>query len=553
MDEVTGRLGADTPSPGDQRRLVESEPFDTNVGAFLARVTKRLGDRMAFEFFTEPDGTPNRSITYRDLDTRVTRLASGFHRLGIRKGQHVGVMLPNSPAFMLTWLALARLGAVMVPINIRYTARELAYTLTDSDTGWLVTHADYLPLLPELGDVRLPDGRVIVAEASDPAPYIDWHAVLEGGEESFVPDDEPALDDLATIQYTSGTTGFPKGVMLAHHHWLVYAKVGTVDLRHLGIERLLLLHPYYYVAGQAVSLFGFFLGATIFVAPRLSRNRFMPWMRETRAQYAFVSHAICKHRLAPADRYDGIKFLHISAAFTKEVHEEIERQFGAPLRNAYGMTENSLATYMPLAATDRVGPDCIGIPVPFREVMIADADGNSLADEAVGEICVRGPGILLGYYNNPGANRDSFFGEWHRSGDRGYRDGDGYFHFLGRIKDVVRRSGDNISAVEVETVLVSMKGVERAAAVPVPDEMRGEELKVYVQLNDGLTRAEVPPSAIVAHCARYLASFKVPRYIEYRTELPTPGTADKIEKLKLIGEKPDLRVGSYDREHDVWL
>ncbi len=535
------------------RKLVESEPFDTNLGAFLARVAGLWGDRVAFEFFTEPEGTPDRSITYRDLDARVSQLASGLHRLGVRKGQHVGVMLPNCPAFMLTWLALARLGAVMVPVNKRYTARELAYTLTDSDAGWLVIHADYLALLPELGEARLPEDRVIVADASDPAPYNDWRAVLEGGDPTFVPDEEPALDDLATIQFTSGTTGFPKGVMLAHRHWLVYAKVGTVDLRHLGIERMLLLHPYYYVAGQAVSLFGFFLGATIFVAPRLSINRFVPWMRETGAQYAFVSHAICKHRVAPEDRYDGIKFLHISSAFTKEVHEEIEGQFGAPLRNAYGMTENSLATYMPLGDADRVGPDCIGVPVPFREVMIADGEGNPLPDDEVGEICVRGPGILLGYYNKPDANRESFFGEWHRSGDRGMRDADGYFHFLGRIKDVVRRSGENISAVEVETVLVSMKGVERAAAVPVPDDMRGEELKVYIQLNDGLTHAEVPPSAILAHCTRLLAPFKVPRYIEYRAELPTPGTADKIEKHKLIAEKPDLRVGSYDREREVWL
>ena len=532
-------------------RLIASEPFPANIGTFLAEVAARFGEKTALVFFEEPADTSDRELSYAALDARVSCLASGFHKHGIRKGDHVGVMLPNIPPCPLTWLALLRLGAVMVPVNVRYTARELAYVLKDSDAKFLVMHAEYLPLVDELGDARLPDQNFIVVGRPAAAPFADWRTILDSGEAGFTPPAEPKLDDLATIQYTSGTTGFPKGVMLAHRHWFTFAKIGTAELRWLGIERTFLAHPFYYMAGQAVFLFGLHLGATISIAPQLSIRRFMPWMRETRSQYTLVTNAILKQQLSPEDQKNDTRFLHVSAAYTREVQEGIERQFGAPVRNLYGMTENGIAIYVPLAAGERLSPDFIGVVAPFREVMLADAEGKPVPDGEVGEICVRGPGILQGYYKKPEANKASYFGEWHRSGDRGLRDKDGYYHFLGRMKDVIRRNNENISGIEVETVLLSLKGIERAAAIPVPDDRKGEELKVCVVLNAGLTTDDLPPDAIIAHCEKNLATFKVPRFIEYRSEMPLTAS-DKIEKHKLVKEKPDLRVGAYDREDKVW-
>lgn len=544
-------LASAVPPTDALHRLVESEPFPANIGAFLAETAARLGDKAAFTFFEEPEGTPDRSLSYAALDARVSQLASGLHKHGVRKGDHVGVMLPNIPACPLTWLALARLGAVMVPVNVRYTARELAYVLMDSDAKWLVMHASYLPLLEGLGEARLPDVHFIVVDRPASAPFADWRAVLDAGDPDFVPPEQPALDDLATIQYTSGTTGFPKGVMLAHRHWFTFAKIGTAELRWLGIERTFLAHPFYYMAGQAVFLFGLHLGATVSIAPQLSIRRFMPWMRATRSQYTLVTNAILKQQLPPEDQQNDARFFHVSAAYARDVHENIEQQFGAPVRNIYGMTENGIAIYVPLAASDRLGPDLIGVVAPFREVMLADAEGRPVTDGEVGEICVCGPGILHGYYKKPEANRTSFFGEWHRSGDLAYRDKDGYYHFLGRMKDVIRRNNENISAIEVETVLLGLKGIERVAAIPVPDDRKGEEVKVCLVLNAGLTKDDLPPETVIAHCERNLAAFKVPRYIEYRGEMPLTAS-DKIEKHKLVKERLDLRVGAYDREDKIW-
>lgn len=236
----------------------------------------------------------------------------------------------------------------------------------------------------------------------------------------------------------------------------------------------------------------------------------------------------------------------------KEFHADIERRFDFVAREAFGMTEIGSGLFMPIEATDMVGSGSCGIPAPFRECRIADMDGNTLPQGEVGELLVRGPGILLGYYRKPEATAAAFHGDWFRTGDLFRQDERGYYYIVGRVKDMIRRAGENIAAREVEAVLCQLPEIAEAAAVPVPDDTRGEEVKAYIVLRPGLTPRDVPPERVIEHCSAGLASFKVPRYLEYRASLPkTP--SEKIAKHVLKSESPDLRRGSWDRLESRWI
>ena len=538
-------LGEKVPPLAERRRQIESEALPENLGALLDEAADAVPDQPACVFFDSDE-----TITYAALRREVNRLANGLRAAGVGKGTHIGVMLPNVAAFPITWLAIARLGAVMIPVNTRYTSRELHYVLDDGEADFLVIDEPFLPALEEVA-ARLPrlgPGRVVV-RGTPRAGQLSWFALSKGQSSDFS-GEKPLRDDLLNIQYTSGTTGFPKGCMLTQRYWLT---IGKVNARRDGrvYKRILAPTPFFYMDPQWLLLMSFYQRGTLYVAARQSASRYMGWVRQHRINFALFPELAYKQKPTPQDADNEIVRVNMYGV-RKEFHADLERRFDFVAREAFGMTEIGSGLFVPIEATDMVGSGSCGIPAPFRECRIADPEGNTLPAGEIGELLVRGPGILLGYYRKPEATAAAFHGDWFRTGDLFRQDERGFFYIVGRVKDMIRRAGENIAAREVEAVLCQLPEIAEAAAVPVPDETRGEEVKAYVVLQPGLAPGDVPPERILAHCSAGLASFKVPRYLEYRPSLPkTP--SEKIAKHVLKAESPDLRRGSWDRVEGRWL
>ncbi len=537
-------LAVSVPSLAERRQRIENEPLPPNVAALLDDAAAEVPDHTALDFFESGE-----RLSYGELHRRVNRLANGMARRGIGNGSHVGVMLPNVAALPITWLALARLGAVMVPMNIAYTAREMDYVIVDGGVDWLVI--DQACLAP-LGGMskrpeRLTDRHVIAVGGAAPGG-VAWEDLLTGERDDFVAPTAPGLDDLLNIQYTSGTTGFPKGCMLSHRYWLTISKISARrDSR--VYKRILAATPFFYMDPQWMMLMAFYQRATLFVARRQSASQFMGWVREHRINFCLFPEIVFKQPPSPHDRDNEIVRVNVYGLH-KENHAALEERFDLIAREAFGMTEIGSGLFMPIEATDMVGSGSCGMPSPFREARVADPVGNTVPVGEIGELLVRGPGILQGYYNKPEATAAAFHGDWFRTGDLFRQDARGYFYIVGRVKEMIRRAGENISAGEVEAVLRGLSDIAEAAAVPVPDDTRGEEVKACVVLQPGVTRETLPPDRIIAHCEANLARFKVPRYIEYRNDLPKTAS-EKIAKHLLQGA-PDPRAGCFDRVEGRW-
>jgi crotonobetaine/carnitine-CoA ligase len=486
-------------------------------------------------------------ITRQQLLDGIERFA-GYLAARTIPGERVAVMLETRAESMIAQLAALAAHCVVVPVNPTAKTHDAGHILRDSGAVLAIVSAateDFVeglrPRLPALRDIvvlREPEPHGLVAYASDT-------------ERVRLADYRAGRRDVATIHYTSGTTGAPKGCLLDHEWWLRLCDVHLRMTPHRPDDRLLCCVPFYYPDSLFLLLSLLQVGDTLVVMRRFSASRFWPTVGDfgVTLLYLIASMPILLLKQPPSARE---RDHHLRTALCLGVpaalHAQLLERFGVPFVDTYGSTEAGWVTRMPAhEAITRIGSGSMGTAAPETELRLVDDADEDVSIGRAGELLVRAPGLFAGYLNQPEATAATLRGGWYRTGDLVRADALGLYYFLGRKKDFVRRGGENIAAAEVEEVLRAHPKIRDAAVIAVPDDIRGEEVKAYVLLAEGCTVDELPPEAIVAHCADRLAAFKLPRYVEYRSaDFPrTPTMRVRKEELKAAR---DLTADAWDRE-----
>ncbi|MCX6080550.1 MAG: AMP-binding protein [Chloroflexi bacterium] len=510
-----------------------------SIGHLLDEASQRFGTQPLFVF-------EGQSLSFVQVNRKVNQSANSLRSSGVTKGMRVAVMLPNGIDFPITWFALAKLGAVIVPININYHDRDLAYTLNDSQAGFFMIHNQYLPQWQRVREhISAVREIFIIGSDTDFSQRAEQASAVFNG-----PDIGP--DDLVNIQYTSGTTGFPKGCMLTHDYWL---RVGQIAAEYFELEPgevNLTAQPFYYMDPQWNAIACLIGGARLVILPRFSPSHFWQTLIEHKVTVLYLIGTmpffLLKQDEQPALEHGHHLRVILCSGIHPKFHAEFERRWGVPWREAYGMTETGVDLIVPLDDAESVGSGAMGKPIASKRVRVVNAEGQDVLDGQVGELLISGKPMMLGYWNNPTATAETLIDGWLHTGDLVSRDERGYYHWQARLKDTIRRAGENIAAVEVESVLLEHPAVHAVAVVPVPDELRGQEVKAYIALRPEYAP---DPEAILDYAREQLAYFKVPRYVEFVDDLPRTAS-ERVEKHKLINNKPDLRIGSYDAVDKVW-
>ena len=511
----------------------------SSIGHLVEDAAQRFGAQPLFLF-------EGQSLSFAEVNRRVNQTANALKSAGVTKGERVAVMLPNGVDFPIVWFALAKLGAVIVPININYHDHDLTYTLNDSQAGFFIIHDQYLPQWE-----RVREHTPIVREIFIIGDVIGFSQMAAQASGVFDgPDIGP--DDLVNIQYTSGTTGFPKGCMLTHDYWL---RVGQIAAEYFELkpgEVNLTAQPFYYMDPQWNTIACMMGGAPLVILPRFSPSHFWQVVIEQHVTVLYLIGTmpffLLKQEEQPVLEQGHHLRVILCSGIHPKFHAEFERRWGVRWREAYGMTETGVDLVVPLDDVESVGSGAMGKPIASKRVRVVDADGLDVLDGQVGELLIGGKPMMLGYWNNPAATAETLIDGWLHTGDLVTRDERGYYHWQARLKDTIRRAGENIAAVEVESVLLEHPAVRAAAVVAVPDELRGQEVKAYIALRP---RVANDPEAILDYAREQLAYFKVPRYIEFVDDLPRTAS-ERVEKHKLVKDKPDLRIGSYDAVDKIW-
>ena len=498
-----------------------------NTAEFLQISAYTVPDREALV----QDGT---RITYMEALDRVNRLATALQGLGVGKGAHIGVMAVNSPAYVETYYACAKLGAVFVPLNYRAKQEELTYMVNTAEAEVLFVGQRYLDLLaairPTLGTVKH-----LICYDAEPEGMQSYSRFLEGTEPEEVlvevEDHDPTI-----LMYTSGTTAMPKGVLLSYLDFTAYV-MNTVEPAATESEQKVTLVsvPFFHIAGATAMMSSIWGGRKLVILPQFDPEAWMRAVQDEKVTHSFVVPTMLKRIMEHPGfgRYDlsSLELIAYGAApMPYEVVRKAVEVFDCGLMNAYGQTEStSTLTYLGPEDHDIKGLSgeerdrklhrlrSVGRPMDDVAVVIMNDRDEVLPAGQEGEICVAGARVMSGYYKQEDATAEAIHDGWLHTGDVGYLDEDNYLFITGRKKDLIIRGGENISTGEIEAVLMEHDAIDDAAVIGVPDPDWGEVVKAILVLRPG---ASLTPDEVIQYTRSRLASYKAPAYVAFAGELP---------------------------------
>ncbi|MGZ3537187.1 MAG: long-chain-fatty-acid--CoA ligase [Thermodesulfobacteriota bacterium] len=491
-----------------------------------------------------------RKITYRELGEAVAKAASGLAQKGLKKGQRMAIMLPNCPQYVVVYYAILKIGGIVVNVNPMYVERELEFQLKDAGAEMILALRDYYPRLQAVKDAvslktivltdldeREVERCLPKSGAAAAKEILGYSELLEMGRLLPAPFVEVDPAEVAVLQYTGGTTGFSKGAMLTHRNLIadVFQCVSWNQDAVRGKERMLAVLPFFHAYGMTVAMNeAIELGAMIILLPRFN-----------------VDDALEAINLYQPTRFPGVPTMYMAIMNHPEIHKynvssirvcsagsapmpiEAQKRFeeltGAKISEGYGLTEASPVTHAnPFSGKRKIGS--IGLPRPDVDSKIVDLETGEkdLAPGEVGELCIRGPQVMLGYWNRPEETSKTLRNGWLYTGDIAYMDEEGYFYVVDRKKDMIICSGYNVYPREIEEVLYQHPKIQEACALGVPDPYRGETVKAFVVLKE---KEQATPEEIIEYCQKNMAKYKVPTTVEFRQELPKSNIGKVLRKI----------------------
>lgn len=546
---------------------------EITLAELLSRAASRLPDRPAIRFY-------GRSISYRELEGLANRFARALQDRNIGHGRVVGLMLPNLPQTIIGAFGAFKVGAVVTAINPLYVEAEIERQVSDSGCELLLALDRFFPRIqPLLGRTSLK--QVVLTGVEDYLPWLKrlLYPLKSGreGASSNIPVTAGAIrlrdfmrqpmepisggarpDDLALLQYTGGTTGTPKGVMLSHRNLVAntwQCRQWMASLQE-GKEVFLGVLPFFHVYGlSACQNLAFSVAATIVVLPRFQPTEVLEAITRERVtvfpgipgMYSALNH----HQ--GLERYD-LRSIRLCISGAGPLHPTVQDTFeslsGARLVEGYGLTEAGPVTHVnPIHRPPSERPRrSIGLPLPDTEARIVDPETGTqeLPIGAVGELTVRGPQVMGGYWHREEETRQVLRDGWLYTGDLARRDAAGFFYIEDRKKDMIKSGGENVYPREVEEVLLRHPKVKDAAVIGVPQDLRGELIKAFVVLKEG---ERTSAADVLEHCRKNLAKFKVPRRVEFRTELPKT-LVGKVLRRVLVEEELKKKTGTGNLPED---